>query len=177
MPPTTPIQLPLAERMAARLDGEAFSLGDAHFPVDEIETPALRVAGVLAGWPPRFIAELGTAAWVWGATVIPPTRLEVCVDLRARARPQAVPFAAIREVVLRAEETRMLGGRRVTTPLRTATDLARARDAFGEADDQVVRALAAIGGFGFDDCVASMNARRNLPAKRRATERLRAALS
>ena len=124
--------LPLAERMAARLDGELFALGGAHFPIDEVETPALRLAGALAGFPHRLIAELGTAAWVWGATPVPPTRLELCVDLGARARPQHASPADLREVVLTAGDLTQLGERRVTTPLRTAIDLARTRDSLDE---------------------------------------------
>ena len=67
-----------------------------------------------------------------------------------------------------------LGGRRVTTPVRTAVELARARERFGENDAEAVRELGRIGGFGLEECLALMNARRNLPAKRRAAERLAA---
>ena len=40
-------QLPLAERMAARLDGELFAFGDGHCPIDEVDGPALRLDAVL----------------------------------------------------------------------------------------------------------------------------------
>lgn len=169
--------LPLPERMAAALDAELYPLGDAHCPIDEIETPALRLAAVLTGRPDRFIAELGTAAWVWGAAPRAPAVVELCVDLRARARPVAARHASVREVVLNDDEVQRLGGRRVTTPLRTAVGLARARERFGDSDREAVRELARIGGFSLADCVAAMDARRNLPAKRRAVERLREALS
>ena len=105
-----------------------------------------------------------------------PAQLELCVDLRARARPAPAPHASVREVVLSAGDLRVLGGRRVTTPLRTAVDLARAREPFEPGDRDAVRALAAIGGFGVAECVVAMSVRRNLPAKRRAVERLTAAL-
>lgn len=164
--------LPLAERMAARLDGELFALGGAHCPIDEVETPALRLAGALAGFPSRLIAELGTAAWVWGATPIAPSRLELCVDLGARARSQRAGPAEVREVVMRPDDLRDLGGRRVTSPLRTAVDLARTRAKFGNVDADIVRQLALIGAFTLDDCRAALDARRNLPDKRRAAERL-----
>jgi hypothetical protein len=168
--------LPLPERMAAALDAELYPLADAHCPIDEIETPALRLAAVLAGRPPRFIAELGTAAWVWGAAPAAPAVIELCVDLRARARPVAARHASVREVVLGDDEVQRLGGSRVTTPLRTAVDLARARERYGPAAAEVARGLARIGGFGLAECNAAMDARRNLPAKRRAVERLKAAL-
>jgi hypothetical protein len=168
--------LPLAERMAARLDGELFALGNAHCPIDELETPALRLAGALAGYPSRLIAELGTAVWVWGASPVAPERIELCVDLAARARSRRAGPAEVREVVMGPEDLRTLDGRRVTTPLRTTLDLARSRTEFGPAEVEMVRALARLGGFGLESCRAALDARRNLPAKRRAGERLAVAL-
>ena len=167
-------QLPLAERMAAALDGELYVLGGGHCPVDELPTPALRLAAALTGRHERMIAELGTAAWVWGALVCEPAVLEVCVDLRARARPTRARQASVREVVLTPGDVCEMGGRRVTTPIRTAVELARVRELFGDDERAVVRELGRVGGFGFDECLALMNARRNLPAKRRAADRLRA---
>jgi hypothetical protein len=168
-------ELPLAERMAARLDGELYALRGVHCPVDEIERPALRLGAALAGMSLRLIAELGTAAWVWGAAP-EPARLELCVDLRARTRPLAVPDATVREVVSIPSELAEFGGRRVTTPLRTAIDLARSRAVFGPDERATVAELAAIAGFTLDDCLVSMNARRNLPAKHLAAGRLREVL-
>jgi hypothetical protein len=169
-------QLPLAERMAAALDGELYPLGDGHCAVDQLPTPAVRLAAVLIGRHERMIAELGTAAWVWGASDHEPAVPELCVDLRARARPPQARHASVREVVVMPGDLHVLGGRRVTTPLRTAVELARARELFGDGERDVVRQLARIGAFGVSDCLALMEARRNLPAKRRAAERLRAAL-
>jgi hypothetical protein len=168
-------ELPLAERMAARLDGELFALRDVHCPVDEIERPALRLGAALAGMSPRLIAELATAAWVWGAAS-EPSRLELCVDLRARTRPLSVPGSTVREVVTVASELASFGEHRVTTPLRTALDLARSRAVFGEADRASVSQLAAIGHFTLGDCLAHMDTRRNLPAKHLAASRLREVL-
>jgi hypothetical protein len=171
-----PDDLPLAERMAARLDGELFALAAAHCPVDAVETPALRLAAALAGRPSRYIAELGTAAWVWGARLDPPDTLELCVVLGARARPASTPQVAVRELALVEDEIRRLDGRGVTSPLRTAVDLARSRDVFSVSDAASVRELSRLGRFGLADCLAAMETRRNLPDKRRAAERLRSAL-
>ena len=168
--------LPLAERMAARLDGELFGLGDGHCAIDEIERPVLRALGVLGARPRRLIGELGTAAWIWGALPLVPTHLEFCVDLQARARPAPTPLSTVREVVLLASDVVDLGDARVMSPIRTAVDLARSRERFGPDDAATVRALAVVAGFGLADCVELMDRRRNLPAKRRAVERLRAAL-
>jgi len=132
----------------------------------------LRLHAVLGPRPARLIAELATAAWVWGARESVPARLEFCVDLRARARPPASPSTTVREVVLVPEDVATLGSFRVTTPLRTAVDLARVRDAFAEADVDAVRRLAALARFDLGDCRAAMNRGRNLPAKHRALQRL-----
>lgn len=164
--------LPLAERMAARLDGELFAFGDGHSPVDEVERPALRLRGILGARSPRLIAELATAAWVWGAVDLIPARLEFCVDLRARARPVATRTAVVREVVLLPGDTATLGGLSVTIPVRTAVDLARARDDFGHPDRDAIRRLALIAGFDLGACVGFLDRSRNLPGKRRAIERL-----
>jgi hypothetical protein len=165
-------ELSLAERMAARLDGELFAFGDGHCPIDEVEGPALRAHAILGSRPHRLIAELSTAAWVWGAGPTIPARLEFCVDLRARARPAATPLISVREVVLGPEDVVALGHYRVTTTIRTAVDLARIRDPFEVEDREAVLALASLGRFGLDDCRTFMDRGRNLPAKRRAIARL-----
>jgi hypothetical protein len=169
-------QLPLAERMAARLDGELYAFGDGHSPIDEVDSPALRLHAVLGARSRRLIAELATAAWVWGAHDLPPARLEFCVDLRARARPTASPAATVREVVLVEGDAVAIGGLRVTSPLRTAVDLARVRDEFAESDRDAVRHLAELAGFDVGACRDFMDRSRNLPAKRRALQRLTACL-
>ncbi len=165
-------ELPLPERMAARLDGELFAFGDGHCAIDEVEGPALRLNAVLGARPSRLIAELATAVWVWGARDTLPDRLEFCVDLRARARPVARPLTTVREVVLHGDDVATLGSFRVTTPLRTAVDLARTREVFAPTDAEAVRRLAALGTFDLGTCMAYMDRRRNLPAKRRALLRL-----
>ncbi|MEO5919703.1 MAG: type IV toxin-antitoxin system AbiEi family antitoxin [Pseudolysinimonas sp.] len=164
--------LALAERMAARLDGELYAFGDGHCAIDEVERPALRLHSVLGARSARLIAELATAAWVWGARDAVPARLELCVDLRARARPAATPHVAVREVVLEHGDTVDLAGHRVTVPLRTAIDLVRSREDFADEDRDAVQRLAALAGFNLDACRTFMDRSRNLPAKRRALERL-----
>jgi hypothetical protein len=169
--------LPAAELAALRLDGELFALGDGFCPFDRLDSPALRAASVCAGRPARLIAELGTAAWIWGARTALPRRREFGVDIGARARPSRSPELAVREVVLDPDDTVELGGGRVTTPLRTVVDLARTLDRVGPDDADAMRALARLGGFGLDACTALMNRRRNLAGKRRALERLAAILA
>lgn len=167
--------LPLAELHAARLDGELFALAAGFCPVDEIEQARHRAMAVRAGRGARLIAELGTAAWVWGAADLVPPVLEFCVRLDARSRHAPTPLMAVREVVLDPDDIVDVGAP-VTSPLRTAVDLARFRPVLHPVDADAIRRLADVGGFGRADAEALLDRRRNLPAKRRARERLRAVL-
>lgn len=169
--------LPLAELHAARLDGELFAIDDCFGPVDVAEQAELRAASLSAVLPPRLIAEQRSAAWVLGSLLAPPARHQLCVDTRARYRCAAAPRFAVREVVLEDGETVVIGGLRVTTPLRTALDLARFCDPFGDDEARIVAALGAAGRFGADEAVADLGRRRHLSGKVRAAGRLRAALA
>jgi hypothetical protein len=176
MAPLSPLlddrSLPDAELQAMRLDGQLYRLGDAWLPSDAVETPAVRAAAVLSGRSRRLVAELRTAAWVWGAVPAMPRPLELCADVRARARVRPGAEAVVRELVLDDGDVVRLDGLGVTSPLRTAVDLARARD----DDAKVVRRLAAIGGFALDDAIRLVTGRRALPGKREAITRLTVAL-
>ena len=66
----------------------------------------------------------------------------------------------------------MLGGHRVTSPLRTVIDIVRIRQVFGSQDMDAVRGLARIARLSLDDCLTELQGRRNLPDKRRAALRL-----
>lgn len=164
--------LPLCELNAARLDGELFALDEAFLPVDTVERPVHRAHALALRLPPRLIAELDTAAWVFGALARPPLPLEVCADSTARFRAVGNPVLAVREVVLGADDTVTIGQLTVTTPLRTAVDLARARPRFDEADARTVRRLARHGGFTLQAALDYLEERGHLPAKRRACARL-----
>ena len=123
-PRSTP-RPPAPRTHGRRTRRRALPLGDAHCPIDEIETPALRLAAVLAGRPERFIAELGTAAWVWGATRGAAGEARtVRRPARAGAPARRHGTRACARSCCARSEVRELGGRRVTTPLRTAVDLA-----------------------------------------------------
>lgn len=132
--------LPAPELCCARLDGELVAVGDGWCPVDEPFGPAIRARAAALLVPPRAIAERATAAWIFG--VIPePTRHQFCVDPASRTHISPSVRIHLREVRCSPSDTVSLGGFRVTTPLRTAVDLAR--DAtFEEAP--VVRLVAAL---------------------------------
>ena len=165
--------IPAPELGGMRLDGDVYQLADGWCAIDELEGPAHRATAALGDRSPRLIAELGTAAWVWGASVTLPRMVEFCVDLGARARVRISPLIRVRELVLDADDRIELAGAAATSPLRTAVDLARFRDELGPEESAAVVELARIGGFGFDECRELLDRRRNLPEKRRAAERLR----
>jgi hypothetical protein len=165
-------EFPAPELRALVLDGEAFRVGDCVAPVDEIVGPRLRAAALATELPPRLIAEQHSAAWVWGAQQAPPERHEVCADITARTRPALGALLSVREVVLLHEDTAILGGLAVTTPMRTAIDLARFVTHWNDTESAIVRVLLVLGGVGILDCARVMNRRRNLPNKKIALERL-----
>lgn len=164
--------LPQVELMAARLDGELYGVGDCFSPIDVFEHSANRAASLAMLLPDRLIAEQRSAAWILGATDTVPVRHELCADTTARIRSSWSVLATVREVVLDPADTAEHGGLRVTTPLRTAVDLARVSPVFSAADAVIVRALMRIGAFGLDECRSMLDRRRNLPGKLLALDRL-----
>jgi hypothetical protein len=161
-----------AELQAARLDGEVYDLAGAYCLVGELEAPGHRARAVLGGRSPRLIAELGTAAWVWGA-VDTLDRLEFAVTPDARARLGPAHHATVREIVYEPGDVTILDDCQVTTPLRTVIDLARNET----VDPRVAHRLAVLGGIRLDDCLASLESRPGFPAKSRAVENLRRMLT
>lgn len=168
--------LPRVELQALELDGDVYRLGDGYVPIGIPPAPATRAAAALGNRSPRLISALGTAAWIWGAARHPP-RDEFLVDLGARWRPPFGDGSIVIESHVHPGDLVRWGRISVTTPLRTALDLARFREHFGDDDADSVRRLAHVGGFGLGTAVRTMNRGRNLAGKRVAAERLRAALS
>lgn len=169
-----------AELQASRLDGEVYALAGAYCLVDELEAPRHRARAVLAGRSTRLIAELGTAAWVWGAA-LSPQRLEFAVSPDARVRGNPAEPVTIREIVHVAGDVTHLDGLPVTTPLRTIIDLARRGDSDESADSVepdvvVVARLAAIAGLSLADCLVDLEGRVGIPSKKRARQTLTTAL-
>ena len=75
------------------------------------------------------------------------------------------------------EDTMVLAGLVVTTPMRTAIDLARFVPEWDHTETEIIRALLTLGNVSVLDCARAMNRRRNLPNKRIALERLAASQS
>lgn len=171
------IDLPEPERQAMLLDGELYRLADAYVSVAVPDVPASRAVGTLSDRPRRLIAARATAAWIWGAQPIAPSRGEYLVDLTARWRPAPAHGIDVVESVIRAGDVVTLGGVLVTTPLRTALDLARFRSHFGPTEAESIRALSTIGDFVLRDALTAMNRGRNLAGKQLAADRLTRSLS
>ncbi|MCU1424674.1 MAG: hypothetical protein JWM51_965 [Microbacteriaceae bacterium] len=164
--------LPLAELCAARLDGEVVAVDECYCPIDELIVARHRADALSRCWPERLIAEQRTAAWIWGAATDPPAKHQWCASTTARARPPVPSRGSVREVVIASDEIATIARLRLTTPLRTAVDMARFSPRFDGADERVVAAL--ISGFGLSlaDCRAALHRRRNLPNKNLAWSRL-----
>jgi hypothetical protein len=170
-PVLSPADLTWPELQAARLDGDVYPLGDGYCLIGEIESPAHRAVAVLGSRSRRLIAELTTAAWVWGAG--PPTpRPTLAVHPGARTRVPSDRRSSIREVLHAEGDIVTLGDVRVTSPLRTVLDLARV-PSFDDATARTVARLAADHGLALDDCLRSLAGRAGLPGKHRAAARLR----
>lgn len=174
LPPVlTDRDLPVPELMAARLDGELAVLDGAWTPVDEIDQPRLRALSLALRLPDRVIIEQRSAAWVWGATPLPPSEHQLCAAIGARVRPGA-GWPPVREVVIEDQEIWTFGVAKVTSPLRTVIDLVRFAEPFDDDVATIVLAVLRIGGVDIEQCLIAMEGRRNLPSKRRARTRLRA---
>lgn len=120
----TTTDLPLAELTCARLDGELFAVAGVWCPVDAHDGPETRARALAPIAPSRAAAERMTAAWIYGLAA-EPDRHQFCVDVTARTTKPAAAGTLLREVRIGPGDTRLLGQHLVTTPLRTAIDLAR----------------------------------------------------
>jgi len=170
-PVLSALDLPREELQAARLDGEVFAIDDCFSPVDEFEQGSHRGMSLAATTPRRFIAERRSAAWIHGARLDPPVVHQLCVSLSARAHVPWNPRVTVREVVISDDETLLVGGFAVTTPLRTVIDYLRSSE-FGARDTEEVLALMRLGALDPSSCREHLEGRRNLPGKQRALRRL-----
>jgi hypothetical protein len=136
--------LPAAELCCASLDGELVPVGEGWSPVDLPVGEAVRAQAAALLVPPRLIAERMTAAWIFGMAP-EPTRHHFCVDARSRAHVPPSSRIQLREVRCTTDDTVVLGGLRVTTPMRTVVDLAR----HGAVEEQtLVHVIAALLAYG-----------------------------
>ncbi|GAA2460607.1 hypothetical protein [Agromyces soli] len=114
----------LAELCAARIDGELVPVVDRWVAIDAPDVPAVR-ARALGGAPGGPAIAGWSAAWVHGATPVPPVVAEFCVPHGARVARSRDPRRLVREVAITAADHTMVGGCRCTSLERTAFDLLR----------------------------------------------------
>jgi hypothetical protein len=116
---------------------------------------------VLGGW---------TAAWVHGATERLRRPLDLQTDSSGGARAKHTP---LRQVALGSRDVVRIGGVRVTSPFRTAADLARLEHHLGSEGSAAVVALIAATGLTWAQAVAALAATPTATGKRRALARFR----
>jgi hypothetical protein len=164
--------LPLAERWAVRLDGDGFVLGDGLIAADEPDGPAQRAASVATD-ARRYGLVLGgwTAAWVHGGTERLRRPLDLRTDSDGGVRTKLLP---IRQVAFGPRDTVELARVRVTTPFRTAADLARLELRLTDETVAVLRHLVALAGLTWPQAVAALAATSTAPGRLRALDRFRA---
>ncbi|MCU1446581.1 MAG: hypothetical protein JWP54_2239 [Cryobacterium sp.] len=169
----TEADLPLAELVCARLDGELFALAGSWCPVDAPDGPVTRAGAIQRSAPRRAAAERLTAAWIFGLAA-EPAEHQFCVDVGARTGNRPGAGAQLREVRLGSADTVRLGRLLVTTPLRTAIDLARWGPAPGHRADTVLIA-ALLARAGIDSGEPVLAGRRGMSFSRIAAAQLAAA--
>jgi hypothetical protein len=168
-PVITTRDLPIAELCALRLDGELVRVDEGFTAVDQPVGLIERAAALAQLCDDRLIVEQHSAAWVWGALPAAPARHELCASVGARSRSVHPHRLVVREVVISDADWMLVGPVKVTSPLRTASDLARFSERYSHA---LVEQLLALHGLGIADVVADLSRRRNLPRKRIALARL-----
>ncbi|TKV28104.1 hypothetical protein FDK12_09015 [Arthrobacter sp. NamB2] len=169
-----------AELQSMRLDGLVrLVIGNSYLRSDFREDAVTRSQAAARSVPqsvrPRVALGRSCAAWIYGCAP-PPSLISLVTDHRRRttALPPFTP-AVMHQVALGPFDVNLVGGVSVTTPLRTALDIA----VHGE-DGDAVSILQAIGAARELACplrlveAALMTAPR-VPGKTRALTRLRAA--
>lgn len=116
-------RLTLAELGAARLDGHVVEVGEGYMPVDTVETPEARAAGLRAIIPQRAAACGPTAAWVHGAGDLPPSVHHVRRCSPRRFRPSLPPYVVYHDGMTREGDVRMIAGVGVVAELPTTLEL------------------------------------------------------
>jgi hypothetical protein len=170
------------ELRAMALDGLLVNVLEAgYIGSTEAVTPAhraLAAAAVLpAGFRRKVVLGRLTAAWVYGCAP-PEAKVTVLLDHRYRATSQGrCRSVRIHEVSLGASDTVGMAGVPVTSPLRTALDLA-----VHAPDEDAVPALLALSSIPALKCPLgyirqTLQLRPRMPGKAKALERINSALA
>ncbi|MGK0715990.1 hypothetical protein ACR5KS_07980 [Leucobacter sp. W1153] len=132
---------PEALRSAEQLRGTLVPCGPGLRGVGWPDSPRVRLAA-LAPWllPSRIPAFL-SAAWVWGAARGPGRPLRLSMPARSRSKVSGSREVREHELRLGESDLTTFGPFRVTSPLRTATDLLVDSSPFGTTEVVAVRLL------------------------------------
>jgi hypothetical protein len=157
----------IAELHACVRDGEMFALDTDFILSDSPDDAVSRVRVVCRPVDPRFVATGWSAAWIHHAIAAAPARHTVALrdGLRLGFGPQL--HYDLSQMAFESEDVTGSSGQFVTTPLRTAIDLAR----FEPDSDLLVPVLAMLlaqAGAKMTDITAVIERGRNLPHKQRA---------
>jgi hypothetical protein len=121
-------RLSRAELSAACLDGDLVELGEAYIPADAVETAALRAGSLARTLGDSLAATHLTAAWIHDALPLPPARHTVQRAVARRVHLMPDRQVIYRDLAVAADDLQLIGGVRVTSPVRTLIDLARVSD-------------------------------------------------
>lgn len=174
-------RLALSEQSAMVLDGDLWRLGVTVVEPDSPDDALNRLRLASAGCPPNVAIVRLSAAWVWHALEELPQRVSVSSIDRTRLVSQINGRFVTCD--LRFTEGDLVQGhsRHVTSPARTATDIARYETNLGE--EELVALLGRLmrvheRGFGTSEAIIERVERsRNLPYKARCLSRLNEALA
>jgi hypothetical protein len=166
----------IAELYACVRDGEMFAVDSAFVTCDLPVTPVTRLHVVCGDLDPRFVVAGLSAAWVHQVIHDAPARH--CVALRDGLRLRLDPESHydLTQMSFAPDDVWELGGRFVTTPLRTAIDFARF-DADHYDLNRVLAELLSLARADMSAIRAVIERGRHLPFKQRAYKRLEAALA
>jgi hypothetical protein len=166
----------LAELSSARLDGEVTPVGDAFAPLGVPVDVRHRVAALAADVPPGCSIVGRSAAWAHGAVGRCPLPVEV-----GGAGPSARwerPYRSVRTMRIRHDHLQLVPvgavGVGVLTPVAAVIDLARIGRS--PADDALMVSVIRRCALTRDVLLTAIGEWSRLPGKRRALERIEAAL-
>lgn len=166
----------VAELSACALDGELFGVDAAYILCDWPSDFISRARIVVSRVDERCVVAGWSAAWVHDAVAQPPAQHTVA--LRDGLRIRLSPDRRYGIAQMSFDQSDVMGpvGAFVTTPLRTAIDLARFVSQDSRLDDVLV-ALMRRAQATSKDVRDVLNRGTNLPYKQRAYRRLEAALA
>lgn len=167
----TTADLPEVDLRAATLDGDLYAVGDAWAEIATVDDPRIRASSVTVLFERHVVAARDTAAWIWMASGTAPWQHHGIVppDARHRDRTSRV---AISEMVIADDEVVDLAGIRVTTPCRTALDIARS-STWTPGDERRVRHLIRTHAISAPQLRRLIDRHARLPNRVRAWARLR----